>query len=102
MAWLRRSQRPDGEVAEDDLKLCALCSSLNLISNTHCFVCGWHGVFSRDTVHLTEAMVKFESERGRIEVDLVTDPQKRHGLLKLEQRGGIREWFAQARQWLFG
>ena len=36
------------EVSIADVKLCALCGTLNHKKNTECFTCGWRGTFDYD------------------------------------------------------
>ena len=62
-----------GVIHENDLKVCDLCGSLNLESNTECFVCGWHSYFEHghDVVHAAVEMVI--SRHGRLELQHLTD-----------------------------
>ncbi|HLK57484.1 MAG TPA: hypothetical protein VKU00_13035 [Chthonomonadaceae bacterium] len=61
-------------IRESELKICELCGWLNLVSNTECFVCGWHGRFETDP-EVVHAAVELAVRRyGRLELQHLTDP----------------------------
>ncbi len=69
----QESFRHSGAVHESELKVCDLCSSLNLECNEECFICGWNGHFERsyDVVH-TAVMVAVQ-RYGQLELENLTD-----------------------------
>ena len=54
MSVTRKGCDAQSLVSEDDVKLCALCGTLNHKKNNECCTCGWRGAFDRDghLVHL--------------------------------------------------
>jgi len=68
-----------GAVREEDLKVCDLCSSLNLTTNTECFICGWNGHFedSRDIVHT--AYIIAMQQYGSVDLEDLTDIRNYQG-----------------------
>ncbi len=38
------------------LKCCPLCQSVNAVSHTECFVCGWSGAFDHDEATIREGL----------------------------------------------
>lgn len=59
-------------VSEKDVKLCALCGTLNHERNPECFTCGWRGQFEHDseTIHL--AWQRLYDEFESVEVEHIT------------------------------
>jgi hypothetical protein len=49
-------------IPERDLKLCALCGSLNYKDNQECFTCSWHGAFDRDEATIHYAWLRLYDE----------------------------------------
>lgn len=90
-----------GTVHEDELKICDLCGSLNLITNRECFICGWSGRFERshDVVHTA---VEIAIQRfGRLDLENLTDIQT-YTAKSPNLAGRIRLWLGRMWQWLSG
>ena len=67
-----------GTTQENELKICDLCGSLNLESNTDCFVCGWHSHFERNHEVVRAAVEMAVRRHGRLELQHLTDIQSYH------------------------
>ncbi len=65
--------RRTGTFQEDDLKVCDLCSSLNLATNGQCYTCGWHGRFERSHEVVHTAIEMAIQTHGRLELQDLTD-----------------------------
>ncbi len=50
-----------GKITQDDVKICALCGTLNHRDNPECWTCRWHGEFSGDTRTIALAWQRLES-----------------------------------------
>jgi hypothetical protein len=93
--------RRTGTFREDELKICDLCGSLNLASNSDCFICGWTGHFeqNRDIVHTAVEIVV--QRHGRLELQYLTDIRTYR-----EASPGIQTrfcgWLASMWRWLSG
>ncbi len=48
MDWIRFRCSGRSAVAENELKICALCGALNHEHNDECMICGWQGCFLND------------------------------------------------------
>ena len=67
----RHERGPDRiRYSERDFKVCGLCSALNPVMNTECFVCSWSGMFHTDRETIREAMQELESDQGGIDESL--------------------------------
>ncbi len=62
-----------GSFQENELKVCDLCSSLNLASNEECFVCGWSGHFERSYEVVRTAVIVAVQRHGRLDIEHLTD-----------------------------
>ena len=84
---------------EHELKVCDLCSSLNLATNAECFVCGWNGHFERDHRVVHSALTVAIQQHGRLELHNLTDIQTyrnvRPGL-----KSRLRAWIDRLRTWI--
>ena len=93
--------RRTGTFHENELKICDLCGSLNLVTNNDCFVCGWTGRFERnqDVVHTAhEIAIQLH---GRLELQDLTDIRTyRDNAPNLPAR--IFGWLGRLWQWLTG
>ena len=86
---------------EDELKVCDLCSSLNLATNTECFVCGWNGHFenSHDVVH--SALIVAIQQHGHVEIENLTDISTYRGAPP-SRLPKWRAWLTHMWKWLSG
>lgn len=48
MSVSRKGSSAQTPVQQSDVKLCALCGTLNHKKNVECYTCGWHGEFKND------------------------------------------------------
>ena len=101
MARREMGHKEAGPFQESDLKLCDLCGSLNLTSNSECFVCGWRGRFERRNEVVRIAMKLAEGRYGSLARSLFTrensnEPNRPSPL------GAAVSLFGRARRWLFG
>lgn len=65
--------RRTGSFQEHELKVCDLCSSLNLASNSECFVCGWTGHFENSYDVVRTAMIVATQRNGPLDLEDLTD-----------------------------
>ena len=63
---------------EHELKVCDLCSSLNLAANTECIACGWNGYFECSPEVVRTAVLVAIQEHGQLELHNLTDVQMYH------------------------
>jgi hypothetical protein len=49
-----------GKITQDDVKICALCGTLNHRGNAECWTCRWSGAFSDDARTITLAWQRLE------------------------------------------
>lgn len=62
----------EATVSPDQLKVCELCGSLNHVRNRECFMCGWHGQFSRNRAILRFAWLRLADQFEEVRVEHVT------------------------------
>lgn len=74
---LGETKRSNRVVKKADVKLCTLCGTLNYVANTECFICGWHGSFSKDPQTLDLAWIRLESLYEEIRSEHVTAKRRR-------------------------
>jgi hypothetical protein len=88
-------------IRESDLKVCDLCSHLNLNSNPECVVCGWRGHFeqSPEVVH---AAVELARRHNRLELQHLADPHALPPPGPLPWRVRVRSWARRLWRWLCG
>jgi len=70
MSGKRKACNAHTQVSIADVKLCALCGTLNHTRNIECFTCGWRGTFDED-----KRMTRLAWERLYSEFEIV---QVRH------------------------
>jgi hypothetical protein len=72
MSLFARRGQARRTVAENEVKLCALCGALNHLRNVECFTCGWRGTFERDarTIHL--AWQRLYDEFHSVDIEHIT------------------------------
>jgi hypothetical protein len=87
---------------ETELKICELCGWLNLISNTECFVCSWHGHFDRDPQAVHAAVELALRRYGRLELQHFTDPRTYRQPHRLSPRQRFGVWLCRVWGWLRG
>jgi len=73
MKLFGRRDHPRPSVGENEVKLCALCGTLNHLRNVECFTCGWRGTFDRDpqTVHF--AWQRIHDEFDSVDMEHITE-----------------------------
>jgi len=59
-------------VSEKEVKLCALCGTLNHERNPECFTCGWRGEFDRDAGTIHFAWQRLYDEFESVEIEHIT------------------------------
>ena len=88
-------------IQENDLKICDLCGSLNLGTNSECFVCGWHGRFEHSHDVVRAAIEIAVRKHGRLEIQYLTDIQTyRETAPNLQAR--FCAWIDRIWNWLSG
>jgi len=93
--------RRTGSFHENELKVCDLCSSLNLASNTECFVCGWNGHFESSYEVVRTAVIVAIQRHGPLELENLTDIHTyREVAPTLKSR--LRGWLLNIWKWLSG
>lgn len=67
MSVARKGCSAQDLVKETDVKICALCGTLNHKKNTECYTCGWQGAYDTDprTLHLAWLRIYEEFEAVR-------------------------------------
>ena len=65
--------RRTGTFQENELKVCDLCSSLNMATNTECFICGWNGHFEHSIEVVRTAVIVAVQRHGRLDLENLTD-----------------------------
>jgi hypothetical protein len=93
--------RRTGTFQEDELKVCDLCGSLNLASNTDCFVCGWRGHFERSHDAVRTAVEIAVQHYGRLELDNLTDIQT-YREIRHNMQSRFWAWCTVVWRWLSG
>lgn len=93
--------RRAGTFQENELKVCDLCSSLNLASNEECFVCGWSGYFERSYEVVRTAVIVAIQRHGRLDLENLTDIHTYKGVAPT-LRSRIRAWLIHLWKWLSG
>ncbi|HLJ57713.1 MAG TPA: hypothetical protein VKT77_21940 [Chthonomonadaceae bacterium] len=85
-----------GTFQEHELKVCDLCSSLNLASNAECFICGWTGHFEQSYDVVRTAMIVATQRYGPLDLEDLTDVhtyrEVRSGPLARVQAWLLRLW----------
>lgn len=64
-------------VMKTDVKLCALCGTLNHTSNSECYTCGWHGAFSKEAQTIELAWLRLDSLYEEVRMEHVTSKRMR-------------------------
>jgi len=64
-------------VKKTDVKLCALCGTLNHTGNSECYTCGWHGVFSKEPQTIELAWLRLDSLYEEVRMEHVTSKRMR-------------------------
>lgn len=59
-------------VSKQDVKLCALCGTLNHQSNAECWTCRWHGEFSGNEQTISLAWQRLEGLYEEVRLEHVT------------------------------
>src|SRR5436305_4214823 len=93
--------RRTGSFQEHELKVCDLCSSLNLASNSECFVCGWNGHFERSYDVVRTAVIVAIQQHGRLELENLTDIHTYREVAP-SLRSRVRGWLNHLWKWLSG
>ena len=95
----QRDLRRTGTFQEYELKVCDLCSSLNLQTNTECVVCGWNGHFDRSYDVVRAALSLAVQQHGRLDLHNLTNIENyREEPINLRSR--IRAWIDRLRKWV--
>ncbi len=81
-------------IHENELKICDLCGGLNLETNEHCFVCGWHGRFEREPKLVRAALELASRRHGRLELQHLTDRIIDRAPTPLPLKARLRLWFS--------
>lgn len=58
--WQDMNSQKNGHYKITDLKICDLCGALNLMVNTECHVCRWHGHFDQHVEKITQAIETYQ------------------------------------------
>ncbi|HVX57975.1 MAG TPA: hypothetical protein VHA37_09725 [Candidatus Saccharimonadales bacterium] len=106
MSSTKKGSGAQSLVTEADVKLCALCGTLNHVKNVECYTCGWRGVFDRDSrlVHIAWERLysQFEtvqqchvSATRSFSVDELGVAVHTHPVRRWWE--GVKAWFAQQR-----
>ena len=64
-------------VTKENVKLCALCGTLNHAANAECWTCRWHGGFSHDERTVALAWQRLESQYEEVRLEHVTSQKMR-------------------------
>ena len=74
MSQMERHKKDTNKIqlTEKDFKICCLCSSLNPLNNTSCFICGWKGLFNDDNEAVKKALHEAEAKYGEMKLDMFT------------------------------
>ena len=59
-------------LGKQNVKLCALCGTLNHESNGECWTCRWHGEYSRDPQTIEFAWKRLETLHEEVRLEHVT------------------------------
>lgn len=73
-------------VGKYNVKICALCGTLNHQSNGECWICRWHGAFSQDAQTIALAWQRLELLYEEVRLEHVTSSR----LLLLDDFGAMR------------
>ncbi len=63
-------------VTPDDVKVCALCDTLNYQENGECFLCGWRGAFRREPMTVEMAWLRLQDQFEGVRREHVTARQE--------------------------
>ena len=97
----QQGYRRTGTFQEDELKVCDLCSSLNLAANAECFVCGWNGHFERSHDVVRTAVIVAVQRHGSLELENLTDIRTyRETAPTLRSR--LHAWLERVWRWVSG
>lgn len=66
MQRVTQRQATNQGVSWADVKVCALCGSLNLRDNRECFTCAWSGAFEDNPASIATAWERLEAEQGPV------------------------------------
>ena len=95
----QRDFRRTGTFQEHELKVCDLCSSLNLQTNTECVVCGWDGHFDRSHDVVRAALGIAIQQHGRLELHNLTNSET-YRAVPSNLKSRLRAWIDQLWKWI--